>query len=118
MPSLADRCKDTTTTTGTGTITVTGTAPTQFVAFATVYSVGDTVPYAIIGQSTAEWEVGLGTLVTSTTISRDQVFSSSNSNALVSFSAGTKDVFADLPASLINDNYGIAVAMQMNWFLQ
>lgn len=118
MPALADRVKDTTTTTGTGTITITGSAPTQFVAFATAYAVGDTVPYAIIGQSGTEWEVGLGTLTASTTISRDQVFSSSNSNALVSFSAGTKDVFADLPASLVNDNYGIAVAMQLNWLLQ
>lgn len=119
MPALADRCKDTTTTTGTGTITITGSAPTQFQAFATAYAVGDIVPYAIIGQGSSEWETGLGTLTDSTHISRDQVFAGSAGVAtLVSFSAGTKDVFADLPASLINDNYGIAVAMQMNWFIQ
>lgn len=118
MPALADRCKDTTTTTGTGTITVSGTAPTQFVAFATAYEIGDTVPYAIIAQTGGEWEVGLGTLTTSTTITREQVTSSSNSNSLVNFSIGTKDVFATLPASLINDYFGVAIAMQMNWMLQ
>jgi hypothetical protein len=118
MPALADRCKDTTTTTGIGTVTITGTPPTGFVGFSSVYAVGDTVPYAIIAQTGGEWEVGLGTLASSTTITREQVFSSSNSNALVSFSSGTKDVFADLPASLVNDYFGMAMAMQMNWILQ
>ena len=115
MPALADRCRDTTTTTGTGTITVTGSAPTGFVTIASCYAVGDCFPYAIIGSS--EWEVGLGTILTSTTFSRDQVFSSSNSNNVVTFSAGTKEVFADLPASLVNDFYGTAIAMQLNWAL-
>lgn len=118
MPALADRVKDSTTTTGTASLTITGTAPPQFIAFATAYAVGDTIPYAVVGQTGSEWEVGLGTLANTTTITRDQIFSSSNANTIVTFSAGTKDVFADLPASLVNDNYGIAVAMQLNWFLQ
>lgn len=93
---IKDRVRDTTTTTGTGTITITGTAPTGFVAFATAMAVGDISYYCI--NLGSEWEVGVGTLLTSTTISRDSVLSSSNSNALVNFSAGTKDVFVTIPA--------------------
>lgn len=95
MPATADRVKETTTTTGTGTITLAGAA-TQFRAFQDVFSVGEPLQYAIVGQSGGEWEVGYGTLVTTTTISRDEVVASSNSDALVNFSSGTKDVFATL----------------------
>jgi hypothetical protein len=96
---IADRVKDTTTTTGTGTVTVSGSPPTGFRAFSTVMVAGDTCWYTISSSAGAEWEVGWGTLVTATTISRDVVYASSNSNALVSFSAGTKDVFITNPAA-------------------
>jgi hypothetical protein len=44
--------------------------------------------------------VGIGTYTSSgTTLSRTTVLSSSNSGSLVNFSAGTKDVFVDYPAS-------------------
>jgi hypothetical protein len=100
MPQFHDRVKDTTTTTGTGTITVSGTAPTGYEAFATAYAVGaDRIPYAISSSGGAEWEVGFGTLATSTTLSRNEVTASSNSDALVNFSAGTKDVWVDFPAA-------------------
>ena len=89
---VKDRVRDTTTTTGTGTITLSGTAPIKYRNFAAVCATSDTFPYAIVQQGAIdEWEVGIGTLVSSTTFSRS-VISSSNSNALVSFSAGTKDV--------------------------
>ena len=95
---IKDRVKDTTTTTGTGTVTVTGTAPTGFIAFATAASTGDNFYYCISSSGGSEWEVGLGTLVTGTTISRDSVLASSNANALVNLSAGTKDIFMTLAA--------------------
>jgi hypothetical protein len=98
---LADRVKDTSTTTGTGTITVSGTAASTFVAFGTAYAVGDVVPYVIAHQSANEWEVGNGVLLTSTTISRaasDVQYGSAGAGVLVTFSAGTKDVFANLSA--------------------
>lgn len=107
---IADRVKDSTTTTGTGTIAVSGTAPTGFRNFATVASVGDWFYYCIAAQSGADWEVGIGTLVTSTTISRDVVYSSSNSNNLVSLAAGTKDVFITIPATAV-ENLGQIVAL-------
>ena len=97
----ADRVKDTTTTTGTGTITITGTAPTGFQDFDTACDVDDTFYYCIEDTTNGAWEVGIGTLASPTTISRDRALSSSNSNALVSFAAGTKTVFITLPSNTI-----------------
>lgn len=95
---VADRVKETTTTTGTGTITLAGAA-TGFQSFSAIGD-GNNTFYTIAGQGTPEWEVGIGTYTSSgTTLSRDQVFSSSNSGAAVDFSAGTKDVFVTYPAS-------------------
>jgi len=93
-----DRVQETTTTTGTGTINLAG-AVTGFESFVSgIGSTNDTY-YAIVGGS--EWEVGIGTVTSGSpnTLSRTTVFSSSNSDALVTFSSGTKSVFCTLPAS-------------------
>lgn len=94
---VADRVKETTTTTGTGTVTLAGAA-SGYQSFSAVGN-GNTTFYCIAGQSSTEWEVGIGTYTSSgTTLSRDTVYSSSNSGSLVNFSAGTKDVFVTYPA--------------------
>jgi hypothetical protein len=94
---LADRVKETTTTTGTGTVTLLG-ASTGYQSFAAVGN-ANTTYYTIAGQTGSEWEVGIGTYTSSgTTLSRDTVLASSNSGSLVTFSAGTKDVFVTYPA--------------------
>lgn len=93
---LKDRVKDTTTTTGTGSVTLSGTAPIGYVSFATAIGNGNNTYYTITAGS--EWEVGIGTLSATTTLSRDTVLASSNSGSLVNFSAGTKDVFVTYPA--------------------
>jgi hypothetical protein len=95
----ADRVKDTSTTTGTGNITVSGGAPIGYRTFSTVLSVSDTFYYCVQGQGTSEWEVGLGTYVSSNQFSRTTVLASSASGSAVSFSAGTKNVFITLPAN-------------------
>ena len=97
---LNDRVKETTTTTGTGTINLAGAA-TNFETFVAGIGNGNTVYYAIVHQDQAEFEVGLGTVTDATpdTLSRTTILSSSNSDGLVSFSSGTKDVFCTLPAS-------------------
>jgi len=95
---LADRVKETTTTTGTGTVTLLG-ASTGYQSFSAIGN-GNTTYYTIAGQTGSEWEVGIGTYTSSgTTLSRTTVLSSSNSGSLVSFSAGTKDVFVTQPSS-------------------
>jgi hypothetical protein len=99
-----DRVQEFTTTTGTGTLTLTG-SPDGFETFSSAVGNGNTTYYAI-SSNTTEFEVGIGT-VGAGTLSRDTVISSSNSDALVNFSAGTKNVFVTLPASkaiLLNDS--------------
>ncbi len=88
-----DRVKETSTTTGTGDITLDG-AVSQFSAFSSRFATGDGgIPYAIVGQTGTEWEVGVGTYSASNTLTRSEVLYSSNSDAAVNFSSGTKDVF-------------------------
>jgi hypothetical protein len=109
---LKDRVKETTTTTGTGTVTLAG-ASTGYQSFSVVGN-ANTTYYCIAGQGTAEWEVGIGTYTASgTTLSRDTILASSNSGSVVTFSAGTKDVFVVYPAgkSVNLDASGNATAL-------
>ena len=95
-----DRVKETSTTTGTGTFDLAGAA-SGFETFVAGIATGNTTYYAIFNQGTTEWEVGLGTVTDAATdtLSRDTIISSSNGDAAVSFTSGTKDVFCTLPAS-------------------
>jgi hypothetical protein len=98
--ALNDRVKETSTTTGTGTFDLSG-AETGFESFVSGIGNGNITYYAISNDGTAEFEVGFGTVTDAATdtLSRDTIISSSNSDALVNFSAGTKTVFCTLPAS-------------------
>ena len=97
---LNDRVKETSTTTGTGTFDLAG-AETGFESFVSGVGDGNVTYYAISNDGTTEFEVGIGTVTDATpdTLSRDTIISSSNSDAAVNFSAGTKTVFCTLPAS-------------------
>lgn len=94
-----DRVLDTTTTTGTGNVTMSGAPPGGFQQFTSVMSVGDYCHYCIVGGT--EWEVGLGELMSggsvTSVLARRQVYSSSNNDALVNFSAGSKSIFITQP---------------------
>ncbi len=100
MATVADRVKETSTTTGTGDMTLAG-APTGFQTFDAVFATSEDIYYTIVNTDGA-WEVGQGHLSGSTTLVRDTVLSSSNSGSLVSFAAGTKDVFCSLPAAAVS----------------
>ena len=95
----ADRVLDSSTSTGTGAIVVSGTPAAGYRTFSAVMSVGDTCYYSIQGQTTSEWEVGLGTYSSANTLTRTTVYSSSNAGSAVTFSAGTKNVFITMVAS-------------------
>ena len=96
---LNDRVKETSTTTGVGAMAL-GGAATGFETFAAGVGNSNTTYYAIWNQGTSEWEVGLGTLDgTSANLTRTTPISSSNSDAAVNFTSGTKDVFCTMPAS-------------------
>ena len=93
---LKDRIKETTTTTGTGTYTL-GGAVAGFETFTSNLSNSDTTYYCCTDGT--NFEVGTGTFTTSgTTLSRDTIHSSSNSNNAVNWSSGTRTIFCTVPA--------------------
>jgi len=110
---LADRVRETTAVVGTGTATLLG-AVTGYQSFAVVGD-ANTTYYTISGQGTDEWEVGIGTYTASgTTLARTTVLSSSNAGSLVSFSAGTKDIFVTYPSERAVWVDGVNVAIPNN----
>ena len=115
MPAVNDRVRESSTTVGTGAIALSNVAVLRFQTFFTAFPVNLTsIYYAMVSIETGidEWEVGIGTHDrVAHTISRDQVLASSNANALVNFSAGTKDVFCTA-AGFLNMNLGTWLALQ------
>ncbi len=113
MPSIADRVKETTTTTGTGTVSL-GGAVTGFRAFSSAFATGTVVYYCITDGT--NWEVGYGAVTTGTpwALARSTVLASSNAGALVSFAAGSKDVFCTMPAAEIDTHAATRKATPVN----
>lgn len=111
---LADRVKESSTTTGTGTFTLDGAA-TGYQTFSAAIGNGNTCYYTIAGQTTNEWEVGIGT-VGASSLARTTILSSSNAGSAVTFSAGTKDVFVTYPAekSVYRNSSGDTVQQSFN----
>ena len=100
MSQFANLVYESTTGTGTGNLTL--TSATGWRSFDTAFSHGattDVFRYAIRHTSAAEWEVGTGHMSDATTLVRDTVIGSSNSDAAVDFSAGTKYVLNDADAA-------------------
>lgn len=93
MPKVRNRVKETTLTAGSGNISLAGPV-SGFQAFGNVLSSGDTTYYTIVNKS--NWEVGQGTYAPNI-LSRDVVFSSSNSGQKINLS-GKSDVFVAYPA--------------------
>lgn len=102
--AYADRVATTTTSVGTGNLTISATPPLGYVTPGAAFAAGTAgLTLCIVDEATGAFEVSSCTLIDATTISRDAVLSSSNGGALVNFAAGTKSVFQDVPASVIND---------------
>lgn len=100
MPAPANLVHQTTSGTGTGNLSLSSVNGKR--TFASAFGTGasqNVFDYFISSRDAAEWERGTGHMSDSTTLVRDAVLESSNSNALVNFSAGTKDVANDIPAS-------------------
>lgn len=92
---IADRVRESSSTQGAGTITMTGSQD-NYQTFSSAVGTGNTCRYCIVNSnSTDQWEVGLGTITVSgitTYLSRDTIEASSNLNAVVTLTAGTKTV--------------------------
>lgn len=95
---LSDRIKELSYTVGTGNFSLEGSA-NGFSAFASQYADGDSFFYAITDGT--RYEIGSG--VYGTGITGDYLvrfpFRSSNNDLVVSFPAGTKEVFVTYPAT-------------------
>jgi hypothetical protein len=120
---VEDRVMETSTTTGTGDFTLAG-AVAGFRTFASVCAVGDILYYVIEavdtnGTPTGDWETGSGTYSASNTLTRTTVDKSSNSNAAVSFAAGTKRVALTVTTGHINvlARHGVFQAVAVGQFL-
>lgn len=103
MASFTDRVMETSTTTGTGDLTLAG-AVTGFRTCNAAFGTNVFFYYAVesvdgSGVPTGDWETGKGYLSGSTTFVRSEVRASSNADAAVNFSAGTKRVSCQLIAS-------------------
>ena len=94
---FADRVKETSTSVGTGAFTLNG-AVLGYQSFSAIGN-GNNTYYAIYEVVSGDWEVGVGTYTASgTSLSRDTILASSNANLIVTFGAGTKEVFVTYPA--------------------
>jgi hypothetical protein len=104
--NLYDRIKELTYTVGTGNLGLAGAA-VGFSSFGSVYSHNDAIIYAVTDG--LNYEIGSGVLlladysevdgITYDTISDRTVIRSSNSNNLVSFPPGTKEIYVTYPAT-------------------
>ena len=98
-PLVYDRVKETTAVTGTGSATLLG-AQTGYQSFNTsALGTGNTTYYCIADQGGPNWEVGVGTFTSPSTLARTTVLASSNAGSAVTFTTGTKDVFIVFPAA-------------------
>jgi hypothetical protein len=99
---LKDRVRESSTSSGTGSITL-GGAFVGYQTFASAIASGSTVYYTIHNitpGNEAEWEVGVGTFTSPSTLSRDTVFSSSaGGTTKVNFTGSSiLEVFITQPA--------------------
>ena len=99
---IADRVKETSSTNGASNITLSG-AVTGFQSFSSAIGIGNTCYYVIENPNAGEWEVGIGTISDATTLVRTTILKSSNSDSIVTFTSGTKNVFVSFPADQIAD---------------
>lgn len=93
---IADRVREFSTTNGTGNIFL-GGAVVGYQSFSDGIGNGNQTFYAISLPGSTAWEVGIGTVQVGI-LQRNTVLQSSNSDALVNFPTGTKDVFCTYPA--------------------
>jgi len=95
---IADRILEHSNTLGTGNLTLLG-AQTGYRTFADAFALSE--PFYYVIEFGSQWEIGSGYLVNLTTLARDTVLESTNSNNLVSFPGGSKRVFCTAPASYL-----------------
>jgi hypothetical protein len=98
MPlQIADRVQQSGSANTTVSFTLSGTV-LGFQTFSAAVTVGNTTYYA--ATDGLNWEVGIGTLTNSTTLTRTTILSSSNSNAAISTFNSPINIWIDYPSSI------------------
>jgi len=109
---LGDRIQQTATANTTVSFSLTGTV-LGFQAFSSAITTGNTTYYAATDTS-GNWETGIGTLTSTTLLTRTTILSSSNSGSAVTFS-GTVNVFVTYPSEKsVNQDANNLVAIPYN----
>jgi len=96
---FADRVKETSESIGTGNV-VLGGAVASFQSFIEGIGDGNQTYYTIVNELDNEWEVGIGTVLT-TVLQRNTTLASSQGGNVIDFGTGTKTVFASIPGTLL-----------------
>jgi hypothetical protein len=94
---VANRVQESGSANTTVSFTLSG-AVTGYQSFASGITVGNTVYYA--SSDGTNWEVGIGTLTSSSLLTRTTILASSNSGSAVSTFGATVNVWVDYPASV------------------
>jgi hypothetical protein len=110
MIKLYDRVKQTTYSIGTGDIALSG-AIAGFSTFSSVYQNNDLLFYCITDG--INYEIGSGTYVSSSDTIKRYSIKSTNSNQLVNFGYGLKEIYVNYPATnSVFSPYGISSTPQ------
>lgn len=114
MEALADRVKETTSTTGTGDLTLSG-AVTSFQTFNSAFGTNKFFMYVLIDVNGTDWETGEGYLSGSTTLVRNRIYRSTNSNNALNLSATGSTVFCDAHAQFFHNLNGKILAASKSY---
>jgi hypothetical protein len=96
---LKDRVKETTSTTGDGAAISLAGAESGFLAFSSAFSNNDTTYYTLVSGNGSDWEVGIGSYVSSgNQFSRGTVISNNSGNTDRISLTGTSTIFVTHPA--------------------
>lgn len=96
--TLKNRVIERSTTTGTGAFTLAGVPDSRYQSFLAAMGAAAVTYYMVVHEEEDEWEAGVGIVNGDGTLTRSTVIKSTNADNLVDFSAGTKEVFNDIPA--------------------
>jgi hypothetical protein len=105
MEALADRVKETTSTTGTGSLSLSG-AVSGFQTFNAAFSTTKFFYYVLLDVNGTDWETGEGYLSGASTLVRNRIYRSTNSNNALNLSATGSTVFCDAHAQFFDNLNG------------
>lgn len=115
-----DRVAEYSVTSGIGTLTLAGPI-TGYQSFSSVLANNQLCDYCIYDPVTFDWEVGIGTYISSNQLARTRVIGSSSSNGPVTFASNNKQVFIQFGSNEFKNDFGngsdgsVTISSNTNW---